>query len=74
MTAERRSSEVALPELCRAAWPPNPGRVRDALNELAALGLVELRAVPSGSRISAEDRELLMRDETGAAVGAVRIR
>ncbi|HQP37977.1 MAG TPA: hypothetical protein PLI95_22495, partial [Polyangiaceae bacterium] len=68
------ASNVSLPELCRRAWPPNPGRVHEALRELEATGLVELGAAPAAARASSADRDLLMEGPSGALLGVVRAR
>jgi hypothetical protein len=74
MLAAERSGEVSIPELCRAAWPPNPARVREALQELVELGLVDLRPLASGARLSPADRDLVMATEGGTILAGVRQR
>ncbi|MBI5533490.1 MAG: hypothetical protein HY898_12290 [Deltaproteobacteria bacterium] len=73
LTGGDRSRDVPLPELCRAAWPPNPARVRDALAELVDLGLVELRPLAGGERLSGAERDLLVHGAAGAVFGLVRM-
>jgi predicted DNA-binding protein len=74
LRAQGHAREVPLPQLCREAWPPNPARVRDAVTELADLGLVELLPMPSGTRATASDQDLMLRDAARGSLGIVRLR
>lgn len=67
------SPQVSVPALCRAAWPPNPSRVHEALRELRELGLVELLAA-SPSDLNGSDHELILADPSGAQFGSARLR
>ena len=74
LSGQDRSRQVPLPQLCREAWPPNPARVRDAVNELAELGLVELLPVPSGTRLGPGDQDLVLHNSSRGILGSVRLR
>ncbi len=71
--APQHGAVLSIPDVCRAAWPPNPVRVHDALRELARLGLVDLRAATAAQRSPPEDEGLLI-PAPGGALGTVRLR
>ena len=73
LTGGERGRDIPVPQLCKAAWPPNPARVRDALAELVDLGLIELRPAPGGTRQSPTERDLIVHGSGGAMLGLVRM-
>jgi hypothetical protein len=67
-----RGEMLNIADVCRAAWPPNPHRVHEALLELEQLGVVEL--CPADARSGTpRDQALLMKGAGGALLGYVRL-